>query len=838
MFLPWEEVVLEPSDVRFALRMWARHLTVVVVASLSLGLGVGATTTIYSLLSGVAHHDLRFSNEDRLVVLWNTNVEQLSGQRPPTYDVVQELLRSRRSFEAFGLHQPYGVPVTLSGTGETLRVSQTPVEVNGLSVVGVPPLLGHRLDDFQDVVKEKEARAIVISYDMWQRHFNGAADVIGRTIRVDAEPRIVIGVMPQDFALTPGLDNIAFWAATDLRKIPYARWMMAVGRLKAGVSPEAAEAEAAAVSRQLAESRGEKPGKLGARVLPIREALFGDVERVLTFLVGTVSFVLLIGCANVANLLLATGAARQKELALRAATGAGRARLMQQLLTENLLLALAGGVCGVMLAVIGTRLYPLLVPEEFPALLRQVSINSRVLNFALGISVLSSLVFGVVPALRASRVDLNEALKEGGRTGGLVRRRGRNALLVAEVSLSMVLLVGAGLMLRGLIAEQRKLPGFNPERLLTADILLGGPKYFAKTPHDTNRVTPMAETFYDRLLERVRAMPGVTRAGIMSHLPMDVWMHYFTFVGGPEPASRLMADFAEVDAQAFETLGLRLLAGRGIDERDVGASLWVAVVNKTFADRYLGKKDALGEAIRVSIGWGGQPGTMEEPQPRQIVGVVADVTYPIYFDETPAVIYVPFRQHLLEYGSEDQWVHTRKVLLVRAAQDPLALTRSIKEAIAHVDNDQTAHGFMTMEHQIAASPSVSHGRFLTALFGVFGALAILLAMVGVYGVMSWVVGQRTTEMGIRMALGAQPGQVVRMLVAQSLRPVVLGVVLGALGGIGLGRLLNSMFWNMTAPEPMVLAAIAVLMLAAATAAALAPIGRVMRLDPQRVLRDE
>jgi putative ABC transport system permease protein len=293
-----------------------------------------------------------------------------------------------------------------------------------------------------------------------------------------------------------------------------------------------------------------------------------------------------------------------------------------------------------------------------------------------------------------------------------------------------------------------------------------------------------------------------------------------------------------VDAQAFETLGLRLLAGRGIDERDVAASPWVAVVNKTFADRYLGKKDALGQAIRVSIGWGGQPGTMEEPQPRQIVGVVADVTYPSYFDETPAVIYVPFRQHLLEYGSEDQWLHTRKVLLVRAAQDPLALTRSIKEAIAHVDNDQTAYGFMTMEHQIAASPSVSHGRFLTALFGGFGALAILLAMVGVYGVMSWVVGQRTTEMGIRMALGAQPGQVVRMLVAQSLRPVVLGVVLGALGGIGLGRLLNSMFWNMTAPEPMVLAAIAVLMLAAATAAALAPIGRVMRLDPQRVLRDE
>ena len=833
--------MLELSDVRFALRMWARQPTLILVASLSLGLGVGATTTMYSLLSRVAHYELGFANEDRLVVLWNTNVEQLAGQRPPTYDVVQELLQSGRSFEAFGLHHPYGVPVTVSGAGETLRVAQTPVEVNGLSVAGVPPILGrtYRLDDFKDVVKEKEARAIVISYDMWQRHFDGAADVIGQTIRVDAETRIVIGVMPQGFALTPGLDDIAFWAATDLRKIPHARWMTAVGRLKAGVSREAAEAEAAAVSRQLAESRGEKPGRLGARVLSIREALFGDVHRVLTFLVGTVSFVLLIGCANVANLLLAAGAARQKELALRAATGAGRGRLMKQLLTENLLLSLAGGACGVMLAVLGTRAYPLLVPEEFPVLLRQASLNGRVLAFALGISVLSSVVFGVVPALRASRVDLNDALKQGGRSGGAGRRRGRHALLVAEVSVSMVLLVGAGLMLRGLMAEQRRLPGFDPERLLTADILLGGPKYFVKTPRDTNLVTPMAEAFYDRLLERVRAMPGVSRAGIISHLPMDVWMHYFTLVGRPAAeGDRLMADVAEVDAQAFETLGLRLLAGRGIEEQDVAASPWVAVVNKTFADRHLGAGDSIGQAIRVSIGWGGQPGTMEEPQPRQIVGVVADVTYPSHFEQTPAVIYVPFRQHLIEYGSEDQWLHTGKVLLVRGAQDPLVLTRSIEQAVAQVDKDQAAHGFMTMEHRIAASPSVSSGRFLTALFAVFGMLAILLAMVGVYGVMSWVVGQRTSEMGIRLALGAQPGQVVRMLVVQSLRPVVLGVVLGTLGGIGLGRLLNSMFWNMTTPEPMVLASIALLMLAAAVSAAWAPMRRVMRLDPHRVLRDQ
>jgi len=833
--------VLELSDLRFALRLWVRRPTLVVVAGLSLGLGIGATTTMYSLLSGVTHHQFGFADEDRVVVFWNTDVDGVGPQSPPTYDVVQALIASGRSFEALGLHQPAGIPVTLSGAGETVRVSQTPVDVNGLAVTGVPPALGrtYRLDDFNDVVKEKEARGIVISDDMWHRQFAGAADAIGKTIRVDGEPRIVIGVMPRGFVLTPGLEDVAFWAATDLRKIPYARWMMAVGRLKPGISTEAAAAEAAAISRQLMEAHGDKPGKLGATVLPIREAVFGGAEHVLTFLVGTVGFVLLIGCANVANLLLVAGAGRQKELALRAATGASRRRLMQQLVTENLLLSLAGGVCGIGLAAVGMRLYPLLAPEDFPTFLRHVSVDAHVLGFALAISVLSSVLFGLLPAWRASRVDLNDVLKEGGRTSGVGRGRVGTALLVVEVSLAMVLLVGAGLMMSGFLAEQRRLPGFDPERLLTADLLLGGPKYFSKTSRDTNLVTPQAEAFYDQLLERVRALPGVTRAGIISRLPMDVWMHYVTLGDRPaEKEGRLMADFTEVDDQAFDTLGVHVVRGRGIDRRDVAGAPWVAVINQTFADRYFTGKNPIGQTIRMSIGWGGQPGTMDEPQPRQVVGVVADVGYPGYFTQTPAVVYVPFRQHLREYGSEDQWLHTRKVLLVRSAGDSLMLARSINEAVSAVDKEQTAHGFSTMNDQIARSPSVTGPRFLTSLFSVFGALAVLLAMVGVYGVVSWVVGQRTTEVGIRMALGAEPPQVTRMLLAQSLRPVVLGIVLGVGGGIALGKVLNNMFWELTAPEPAVLAGTAALMLAAAVSAAWVPMRRVLTLDPNRVLRDE
>jgi putative ABC transport system permease protein len=832
--------VIRFSDVRYALRLWRRHPTMIAVAGLSLGLGVGATTTMYSVVNRVAHYDLGFADEGRLVVVWKANPERGNLEQPLNWLIVRALLEHGQSFESLGFFQGGGMPVTLTGTAETSRVSQVPVDVDGLSVVGVPPLLGRtfRLEDFEDVVKQKEARAIVISYDTWERRLGGAAGVIGMSIHVDGEPRTIIGVMPRGFQLMPWEREVAFWTANDLRKIPDAAWMIAVGRLKPGVSVGAAQAEAGAIMRQVIESRGEKPGATTARVIPLREEYFGGATRGLSFLLGAVSFVLLIACANVANLLLAAGTARQKELAMRAAAGARRGRLMQQLLTENLLLALVGCGFGLVLALWGTRLFTLIVPTGFPELLRHISIDARVLAFALAISIGSSLLFGLIPALRASRVDLNDVLKEGARGSSGGRRRGRSLLLVAEVALSMVLLVGAGLMMRGFLGEQRKLPGFDATRLLTADILLGGAKYFNKTPQDTNVVTPQVELFYDQLLERVRALPGVTRAGIISRLPADVWTHPFTVVGRPipEPGKEPQAAFNEVDAQALDTLGIRLLRGRMITEQDTASTPWVAVINKTFADRHFAGQDALGQAIRISIGRAGE-GARIEPQPRQIVGVVADVTYPSFFDQAPAAVYVPFRQHLAEYApGEDEWLHTGKVLAIRASVEPLTLVRGVQEAVARVDRDQAAHDFLTMEQRVAASPSVTNSRFFASLFSVFGTLAILLAVAGVYGVMSWVVGQRTTEFGIRMALGARAGDVVAMLLLQSLKPIATGVLLGVAGGFGLSRALNAMFWRMTSADPLVLGGIAALMLAVALVAAWVPVHCVTRIDPQYALR--
>jgi putative ABC transport system permease protein len=831
--------VIRLSDVRYGLRLWRRHPTMVVVAGLSLGLGVGATTTMFSVVNRVSNYQLGFADSDRLAVLWGTNPERGISEQPPNWEIVRAILEHGHSFESFGFFQVFGAPVTMTGSAETTRVSQMPVDVNGLSIVGVKPLMGrtYRLEDFDDVVKQKEARAIVVSYDTWQQRLGGAADVVGTSIHVDGEPRTIIGVMPRGFTLVPWEDKIAFWAANDLRKIPEARWMLAVGRLKPGVTVAAAQAEATAITRQVLEGRGEKAGANAALVLTLHDAFFGRATNGLTFLLGAVSFVLLIACANVANLLLAAGTARQKEMALRAATGARRGRLVQQLLTENMLLALVGCGFGLALAFWGTRLFILITPADFPDFLRQLPIDRRVLGFALAISIGSSVLFGLMPALRASRVDLNDVLKEGARGSSGGRGRGRSLLLVAEVALSMVLLVGAGLMMRGFLKEQRSLPGFDTTRLLTADLLLGGTKYFDKTPQDMNLVTGQSEVFYDRVLEGVRALPGVTRAGIISRLPHDVWTHPFTIVGRPipEPGKEPQADLNEVDAQALDTLGIRLLRGRMIKEGDTASAPWVAVINKTFADRHFPGEDPLGQAIRISVGPAGDRPTTE-PQPRQIVGVVADVTYPSFFTETPAAVYVPFRQHMSQYGREDEWIHTRKALAIRTSVDPLTLVRGVQSVIANVDRDQAAHDFMTMEQRVAASPSVTNSRFFASIFSVFGTLAIVLAVVGVYGVMSWVVGQRTIEFGIRMALGASARDVVAMLLAQSLKPIAIGVLLGVAGGFGLSRAFNSMFWKMTTADPLVLGGIAALMLLVGLTAAWIPVHRVTRIDPQHALR--
>ncbi len=830
-----------PGDLRYTLRTWSRDPGVVAVAAISLALGIGANTSMFSVINSVRQYQLDFENPDRLVVVWNTNLDQ-GYEWVPSFETIAALLDSGGSFESFGFFQMGGAPVTLTSSGAASRVSQQPIDLGIFSVLGVEPLLGrsYRSEDLDDLIKQKEVRSVVISFDTWQRRLRADPDVIGKTIRVDGEPRPVIGVMPEGFSISPWVGDVGFWAANDLTRIPEGRWMAAVGRLKPGVTLEQAGAETTTVTRSVLESRGEDGSAWTARVETLHDAYFARTKDQLTFLLGAVSFVLLIACANVANLQLARGAMRQKELGIRASLGADRKRLVKLLLTESLALALLGGVVGVLFAFWGNQIFAALVPQGFPDFLRDVYVDIRVLGFTLLLSLVTGLVFGLLPALQASRVDFADVLKEGGRGSGSGRSRGRALLLVSEVALSMVLLVGAGVMMRGFLKEQSDLPGFDTENLLTADILLGGDKYFAKIPGDKNRVTPECVPFFECVLDGVRALPGVRSAGIVSRLPMWVWYQGFAIVGRPppEPGKEPMADLNEVDSGLFETLGIPLLRGRSFDRRDGDSGAWVVIINKTFAERHFQDEDPLGQAIRITLAEGVSGIRVEEPRPREIVGIVADVTYPSFHDQAPAAMYVPYRQHLWEFASEDQWLHTRKMLVLRTSVNPLNLVGPVEKLVERVDGDQAAHDFMTMERRIAGSYTVQTSRFLAQLFGIFGALAMLLAMVGVYGVMSFFVGQRYNELGIRMALGATTGNLLSMLLWQSLKTILVGVAFGLGGGLALSSSLNSMFWGLPSADPAAFGGVTAMMIAAALLAAYVPAQRVTKLAPQSALRYE
>jgi putative ABC transport system permease protein len=829
------------QDLRYSLRTVRQSPGIVAVAVFSLALGIAANTTIYSVINSLRNYKLAFEDVDRLVVVWQSRPQHGVQQQVPTHEMVAALENSRY-FEEFGYFQGGPAPITLAAEGEANRVSSQPVDSKVLSLLGVKPLLGRVFEpnDLTDIIYQKEVRSIVISYSTWQRQFGGDPDVIGKTLRVDGMPRPVIGVMPQDFSIMPWVENIYLWSANDLRVIPKARWMIPIGRLKPGASIQQAQAEAAGIFRGVLERSGEEVEGWTARVQPIHEAYFGGVENAFFFLLGAVGFVLLIACTNVANLLLARGAARQKELTIRASVGAGRARLVRQLLTESLLLGLLGGVCGAVLSIWGNRLFVALVPDEFPALFKNLYIDWRVLLFTLGISVLTGLLFGLLPALQASKLNLNDALKAGGRESSVAvsRGRGRSALLIAEVTLSVVLLLGAGLMMRGFLQEQNADPGFDAKNVLTAEILLGGNKYWEKIPGDKNSVTPQCAQFFEGVLERLNALPGVESAGMISRLPQEVWNHPFTIVGKPlpEPGKEPRANVNEADAKVFEALRVPLLRGRYLNGQDVEGSPWVAVVSQTFADRHFPGEDPIGKAIQLTIHSGGAGISVPEPHTREIVGVVGDFKYPSFYNPVPAAMFVPYRQHPWEYAGGDQWLHIRKMLVIRTSVDPMSLAPQVTKAVHDVDADQAAHDIFSMEHRIENSISVVQSRFLAEIFGVFGGLAIALAMVGIYGVASYSVNQRTHEFGIRMALGAADGDVIRLVLKRVLTPTLIGVALGSAAGVGLSKLLNSMFFNLTSTEPVTFGAVIGLMVGVALLAGYLPARRAIKVDPLQALR--
>ena len=830
MFSLWQ-------DVRYAARTLGRARGFGAIAVVSLAVGIGANTTVFSVYNVVRFRRLPFRDPDRLVAIWEASPERGVRQRTPAFATLQAIRDQDRSFELLGMTGSTQ-PVTLSGEGETEKVWAGSTDAYIFDVLGVRPALGRTFAP-DDVPVAGRSSPIILSHKFWKTRLGGTPDVLQRTLRIGGGARTIIGVMPERFWLDPWDADVAFWECFDLGIIPRSRWMLKIGRLKPGVSLQQAEAATTPIVRSSEQALGGDLAGLRARVTSLREAYFGELDQALVFLLGTVAFVLLIACGNVANLLLARGAERRSELTIRAALGADRRRIVRQLLAESGLVSIAGGCAGVLLASWGNSVFAALAPRWGIGITQHIELDLRVLGFTALISLVTTFVFGLWPALAVSRVDLNEALKTGRSAAGKARARGRSLLMVGEVALAMVLLSGAGILIQGLIINLSAHPGFNAHGLLTGRILLEGEKYFSVVPGDLKRVTPQAAAFYGRLLDRIRAIPGVTSAGMISRMPTDGWPRQpFVILGRPplDPRTKQEADYLEVDSSLFRTLDLSVVRGRGIDERDVEGSPWVAVVNRTFAERYFPGEDPLGKAIRLSIYSHPANVTVPEEQPREIVGVVDNVRYPSWETEPVAAAYVSYRQHPREYPGGDHFVHIGKTLVIRTAVEPMSLAPALRRALAETDRNQVLESVMTAEQRIAESLDVY--RFVAQLFGGLGTLALLLAAVGIFGVTSYLVNQRTPELGIRIALGARRGDIVRLLLLHVGLLLGAGTVLGAAGGYAIQAMLRRGLDGLPPAGALMWFAVVFVMVGMVLLATWLPLRRAMRTDPIVALRYE
>ncbi|MGH9162510.1 MAG: ADOP family duplicated permease [Vicinamibacteraceae bacterium] len=832
------------QDARFAIRNLRKSPGLVAAAVFSLAIGIGATTTVYSAIDALRSQELPFAAPERLVVLWQSSG---GGLGVPSYQVAAEVARKAAAVESLGFALGGGRAVTLSEVGEPARaVPAEVIDLGALRMLGTAPVLGrlYAPEDRRDVVLQKESRSIVIGYRLWQERFGGSPKALGQTLRIGGYDRPVIGVMPDGFRVTP-TGEPQVWIANDLTQVPESGFMTPILRVRADTDLRALQKEVEALGLNAAKSFGEDVEDFAMRVETLRDAYFGGTEASFLLLLGAVSLVLLIACVNVANLLLARGTERRRELTIRATLGARRGRLVQQLLAESLLLSLAGGAVGVLLAVWGNQLVSILAPAEFAAVVQTIGINPRVLLFTTAVSILVAPCVGLLPALRASRLDLNETLKEQSRGfAGSRRSWGRSALLVSEISLSMILLVGAGWMMSGYLEERYGDPGFDSEGLLTAGVYLEGSDYFEKLEGNMGRVSPESTLYFERLLEEIRAMSGVEGAGTISHLPSDItgpWrVRPFTRPGREDLTPLPSAFYSEVDAGALQAIGIPLLQGRHISHHDTRDATWVAVINRILAERYFPGENPIGQNIHVQVRAVASGMSIPEERPREIVGVVGDVKYPSIFDPSQAAMYVPQAQHEWLYPGGTYITHIDKKLVIRSTfDDPMRLARQVREAGATIDPEQVVESVMTMDSRLDELETVKTSRFAGQLFGLFGLLALVLAMSGAYGVMSYFVAQREREFGIRMALGADRSDVIGHVFNRLLKPASVGIMVGALGGFLFTKGLSNQFVvGEGSADLFVLTATSLVMILVAVAAGFFPALRATRSTHRLTTADE
>ena len=806
------------QDLRYALRQLRRSPGFTLVAVLTLALGIGANTTIFSVMNATILKKLSFPDPDRLVLVWQT-----FGKGPDNYSIVSapnywDFERQNHVFEGIALFDSAGRGYNLSTGGsnaEPEQVSGLRVSANFFSVLRVQPFLGRTF------LPEEEIRGkdheVILNYGLWQRRYGADRSLLGKTIKVDGEDFTVVGVMPREFHWEFESGHRQLWVPvgyTEGDKYRGAQSFISFARLKPGVTVRQARAEMEGIGTRLSQQYPADDANMSATVMPMGDFGLESLRRIVWALFGAVAFVLLIACVNIANLLLARGATRQKEFALRQALGAAGFRMARQLLTESLLLALLGGVCGLVLAVWGTSLLPAMFPEGGLNLpLRQldaIPVDRWVLGFTLLASCLTGILFGLVPAVSALRGDVSEPLKEGGR--GSTAGRGsrlRHALVASEVALALVVLAGAGLMIQSMSRLLGVDPGFNPSNVLTMQMSL--------PQEDLYNGPPGHPRFCQDLDERVSAIAGVTAVGAVGHLPMEGDAgRSFAVEGQPDPGRghRPGASYSVACPNCFKALGVPVLAGREFTHQDTVAAPAVAIVNQTMAQKYWPKESPVGRRILEDDSW------------LTVVGVVADV-----------------RNWGLDSGNQPQFFrpYTQAAwpvmsVVVRTVAAPMSYMPAIKKALIEVEPDRPVSDIETMQNVV--QDSLGSRRFPTLLLSAFALLALVLAAVGIVGVVSYSVAQRTHEVGIRMALGARAVDVLKLMVSGTMTWVAVGVGVGVAGSLGLTRLLGTLLYDVKPSSPIVLASVSFLLACVGLVASYLPARRAAKVDPMVALRYE
>ena len=803
------------SDIHYAIRNIGKKPFFYALVILTLALGIGANAAIFTVVNAVLLRPLPFPQPDQLMMLWTYNPRQGFDKDVGTYPNFLDWRRTSGSFDR--MSGVFGASMTLTGNGDPAQLSGLRVTHEFFETMGVTPAIGRTFTAANGLAGGE--RAVILAHGLWTRRFGANPSVVGQSILLNGVSHEVVGVMPARFWPSEDAD---YWVPLapvgqfeDLFQSRGAHWLTVIGRLKPGVTRSAAQAEMDAIATRLETEYPVNAG-LGVRLVPMHDEMVGDVRRPLLILLGAVSFVLLIACTNVANLLLSRAASRQRELAIRAALGAARSRLLRQLFTESLVLAVAGGIAGLALAYWTIDVLRWLAPAALPRV-STVAIDGWVLAYAAFSVVLTSLLFGMVPALHASRRQSGADLKEGGRGGsdGARGRRLRSVLAVAELAIALVLLVGAGLLIRSFLALSDQNPGF-AKGVLTVRILLPQAKYA-----ESARVTD----FHEQLVERLAALPGAESAAagtslLLSRLPNSASLNIEGRPPLPSGAKNSPVPFDSVTPEFFSTLRIPLQRGRLFTTADGPETQAVAIVNESFVRRFFPGEDPLGR--RVTFGDTGRPDTRWQT----IVGVVADTKRGGFDREPWAEIYFPMRQA----------PERRIFAFIRAAGDPASLIAAARAAVWSIDRDQPIAAVRTVSELFAQQEA--NRRFTTLLLGLFATVAVVLAAVGIYGVIAYATAQRTQEIGIRMALGADRGSVVRMVLAGGLRIAAAGLVLGVLGALALTQVLSSLLFGVTARDPLTFVLVPAALLLVSLAACWIPAHRAMRVNPVIAIRGE